>query len=134
MNISGSVASYCLRRCSTWRAMMSRKLSPRRTHSSDLARSMPIDVPRPPLSLITAVLADRLGGDVVGDLDVGERLHVERLDGGLGDHAGLAVLEEPVVVRERVDRDLVDACVPHLRAREVEALRAALASHASIVG
>ena len=35
---------------------MSRKDSPRRTHSSDLARSMPIEVPRPPLSLITAVV------------------------------------------------------------------------------
>ncbi len=36
---------------------MSTKLSPSRTSSSDLARSMPIDVPRPPLSLITAVPA-----------------------------------------------------------------------------
>ena len=31
------------------------------------------------------------------------------LDRVLGDHPGLAVLEQPVVVRERVDRDLVDA-------------------------
>ena len=56
MKISGRVASYSLRRCSTCRAMMSRKDSPRRTHSSDLARSMPIDVPSPPLSLMTAVV------------------------------------------------------------------------------
>ena len=35
---------------------MSRNDSPRRTHSSDLARSMPIEVPSPPLSLITAVV------------------------------------------------------------------------------
>ncbi len=56
---------------------MSRKDSPRRTHSSDLARSMPIEVPRPPLSLITAVVRDRRGGVLVGDLDVGQRLHVD---------------------------------------------------------
>ncbi len=35
--------------------MMSRNDSPRRTQSNDLARSMPIEVPRPPFSLITAV-------------------------------------------------------------------------------
>ena len=34
---------------------------------------------------------------------------------GLGDHPGLAVLEQPVVVREDVDRDRVDARVRHLR-------------------
>ena len=56
MKMSGSGASYSPRRCSTWRAMMSRKDRPRRAQSSDLARSMPIDVPRPPLSLITAVV------------------------------------------------------------------------------
>ena len=56
IRISGSGASYSLRRCSTWRAITSRKESPRRTHSSDFARSMPIEVPRPPLSLITAVV------------------------------------------------------------------------------
>ena len=134
MNSSGSVASYCLRRWSTCRAMMSRKLSPRRTQSSDLARSMPIEVPRPPLSLMTAVLRIASARDVVGHLDVGQRLHVEGLDRALGDHAGLAVLEEPVVVRERVDRDLVDPGLAHLLARQVEAVGAALACHASIVG
>ena len=130
MKISGRVASYSWRRCSTWRAMMSRKDSPRRTHSSDLARSMPIEVPRPPLSLITAVLADRRGGVLVGDLDVGQRRHVDRLDRRLGDHPGLAVLEEPVVVRERLDRDLVDARGDHLVARPVQPC----ATHESIVG
>ena len=56
MNSSGSGASYSLRRWSTCRAMMSRKDRPRRTQSSDFARSMPIEVPRPPFSLITAVV------------------------------------------------------------------------------
>ena len=79
-------------------------------------------------------LADGLGRDVVGHLDVGQRLHVEGLDRVLGDHAGLAVLEEPVVVRERVDRDLVDARLSHLLARDLETSAVALACHASIVG
>ena len=56
IRISGSGASYSLRRCSTWRAITSRNDNPRRTHSNDLARSMPIEVPRPPLSLMTAVV------------------------------------------------------------------------------
>ncbi len=55
MNISGSVAPYSRRMWSTWRAMTSRKERPRRTHSSDLARAIPIEVPSPPLSLITTV-------------------------------------------------------------------------------
>ena len=55
MKISGRVTSCCWRRCSTCRAMMSRKDSPSRTGSSDLARSIPIDVPSPPLSLMTTV-------------------------------------------------------------------------------
>ncbi len=130
MNISGSGASYSWRRCRTCRAMMSRNDNPRRTHSRDFARSMPIEVPRPPLSLITAVAPDRLRGDVVGDLDVGERLHVDRLDGGLGDHPGLPVLEEPVVVREDLDGDRVDPGVLHLRARHLQSCT----THDSIVG
>ncbi len=56
MKMSGSVASYSRRRCSTCRAMMSRNDSPRRTHSRDFARSSPIDVASPPLSLTTTVL------------------------------------------------------------------------------
>jgi len=55
MKISGSAAPYCRRWCSTWRAITSRKDSPRRTQSNDLARAMPIEVPNPPLSLITTV-------------------------------------------------------------------------------
>ena len=58
--------------------------------------------------------ADRVGGRVVGDLDVGDRLHVERVDGGLGDHPGLAVLEQSVVVGEDLDRGRVDAGARHL--------------------
>ena len=130
MRISGSGASYSLRRCSTWRAITSRNDSPRRTHSSDLARSMPIEVPRPPLSLMTTVVRMRVGGDLVVDLDVGERLHVERLDRGLRDHAGLAVLEQPVVVGEGLDRHLVHARVQHLLAGLVQTWT----THASIVG
>jgi len=55
MKISGSVAPYCRRWCMTWRAITSRKDRPRRTHSNDFARAIPIEVPRPPLSLITTV-------------------------------------------------------------------------------
>ena len=95
---------------------------------------MPIEVPSPPLSLMTAVARIASAASPVGDLDVGQRLHVERLDRALGDHAGLAVLEQPVVVREDVDRDVVHAGLAHLLAREREALRVALACHASIVG
>ena len=51
--------------------------------------------------------------------------------GRLGDHAGLAVLEQPVVVRERLDRDLVDTGGRHLVARA--AVKPAT-THASIVG
>ena len=75
-------------------------------------------------------LADGVGRDLVADLDVGERLHVERLDVLLGDHAGLAVLDLPVVVREDLDRQLVHACVPHLVLGSPEPLRC----HDSIVG
>ncbi len=57
MNMSGSGTSYRSRRASTCRAITSRKVSPGRTSSSDLARSMPIEVPSPPLSLITTVRA-----------------------------------------------------------------------------
>ena len=55
--------------------------------------------------------AQRRGAVVVVDLDVARRLAVERLDRGLGDHPGLAVLEQPVVVGEGLDGDRVDAGV-----------------------
>ena len=74
--------------------------------------------------------ADRLGRDVVADLDVGQRLHVERVDRRLRDHPGLAVLEQAVVVRERVDGDGVDTGVLHFGACDLEAF----ATHAPIVG
>ncbi len=56
MKISGSGASWVRRRWSTWRAITSRNDQPLRTQSRLLARSMPIEVPRPPFSLITAVV------------------------------------------------------------------------------
>ena len=122
MNSSGSRTSCCSRSASTCRAMTSRKVSPSRTSSSDLARSRPIDVPSPPLSLMTTVRREGVRGDVVGDVDVGERLHVERLDGALGHHAGLAGLDEAVVVREHLDRHRVDALGRHLVARLLQSL------------
>ena len=120
INSSGSVAPYCSRRWSTCRAMMSRNDRPLRTQSSDLARSMPIEVPSPPLSLMTAVARTASAAHVVVDLDVVEVWHVDRLDARLGDHAGLTVLEQPVVVGEGLDRDLVHAGVGHLGARPVQ--------------
>ena len=57
MKTSGSVTPCSRRAASTCRAMMSRKLSPSRTSSSDFARSRPIEVPSPPFSLTTTVPA-----------------------------------------------------------------------------
>ena len=57
MNTTGRATSYSLRSAITCSAMMSRKLLPGRTWSSDLALSSPIDVPSPPFSLTTAVAA-----------------------------------------------------------------------------
>ena len=54
---SGSRAPVAARATSTCSAMRSRNVRPPRTRTSDLARSMPIDVPSPPLSLRTAVTA-----------------------------------------------------------------------------
>ena len=120
MKSSGSGASYSLRRWSTCRAMMSRKERPRRTQSSDLARSMPIEVPSPPLSLMTAVVRIAAAASSSLDLDVAEGLHVDRLDRGLGDHPGLAVLEQPVVVSEGLDGHLVHPGGSHLVAGLVQ--------------
>jgi hypothetical protein len=55
MNISGSRTPCRRRSDSTCRTMMSRKLRPSLTSSSDLARSIPIEVASPPLSLTTTV-------------------------------------------------------------------------------
>ncbi len=57
MKTSGSLAPCVARALSTWSTMMSRNDLPSRTGSSDLALSMPIEVPRPPLSLMITVLA-----------------------------------------------------------------------------
>jgi len=73
---------------------------------------------------------ERLARDVVADLGVAQRLHVERIDRRLRDHPGLAVLEEAVVVRERVDGYGVDPRVLHFGSCDAEAL----ATHAPIVG
>ena len=47
---SGSRASSASRSARTWRAMMSRKLSPSLASSSDFAALSPMLVPRPPFS------------------------------------------------------------------------------------
>ena len=122
MKISGSGASYSLRRCSTCRAMMSRKRQPAAHAQQRLGAVHAHRGAEAAVELDHRGPADRLGGDVVGHLDVGQRLHVERLDRRLGDHPGLAVLEQPVVVREGVDGDGVDAGVLHLGARDLEAI------------
>ena len=74
--------------------------------------------------------ADRGLRGLVVDGDVGQRLHVDRVDRRLGDHPRLTVLEEPVVVGERLDRHLVDAFGDHLVARGLQAR----GTHDSIVG
>ena len=74
--------------------------------------------------------ADRLGGDLVAHLDVGQRLHVEGADRRFGDHPRLAVLQQAEVVRERIDGDGIDTGVLHLGARRLEPF----ATHAPIVG
>ena len=101
MKISGSGAPYSLRRCSTWRAMMSRNDRPRRTHSRDLARSMPIEVPRPPLSLITTVV--RIASEAVSSgtsTSARDSISIGSMEDS-GIIPGLTVLDQPVVVGER---------------------------------
>ena len=53
ISTSGIRAPLASRSDSTWRAITSRNESPSLTSSSDFARLIPIDVPSPPLSLIT---------------------------------------------------------------------------------
>ena len=53
-------APVASRVCFTWRAMRSKKVLPSFTGRRDLAFSRPIEVPRPPLSLRTAVLERRV--------------------------------------------------------------------------
>ncbi len=115
MKISGSLAPYVCRAASTCRAIRSRKVSPSRTGSSDLARSSPIEVPSPPLSLMITVPADRLPGLLLVDLHLAQQVGIgERLDLVLGDEAGAALLQLPVVIAEDVDRLFGDPGVGHL--------------------
>ena len=55
MKISGSLTPYAARAARTCATIRSRNVRPSRTGSSDLARSIPIEVPSPPLSLIITV-------------------------------------------------------------------------------
>ena len=73
---------------------------------------MPIEVPRPPLSLITAVLriAAAASSSATSTSASASMSSGSIVDSGI--MPGLAVLEQPVVVRERLDGDLVDARRP----------------------
>ena len=99
ISTSGSRAPLRSRRSSTCSAIRSRKLRPSLTSSSDLALVMPIDVPSPPLSLMTTAWssspARRLGPAArrVGQLD-------DRLDVGLGQRPRLARAQPLVLARE----------------------------------
>ena len=101
--------------------MMSRKVLPSLTSSSDFARSIPMLVPSPPLSLIDDSLVERLAvrlvGQVVVGRDVGELLEVV-----VGEHPRLARLELLVVVREGGDRGVGHARVAHLLLRGLQSL------------
>ena len=84
--------------------MMSRKLRPGRTSSSDLALSMPIEVPSPPLSFTTAVAASASLGRLRIGVQVGQS--GQFLDGfqiRLGQQTGLAGGEHFVRVGEHRD-------------------------------
>ena len=119
-----------MRRCSTWRAITSRNDNPRRTHSSDLARSIPIEVPSPPLSLMTAVV--RIASAACSS-ETSTSASASMSSGSIEDSGimpGLAVLEQAEVVSEGLDRDLVHARAPHL----VEGVLQTWTTHASIVG
>ena len=66
---------------------------------------------------------DRLRGGLVGSTSTSASDSMSSgLDRGLGDHAGLAVLEQPVVVGEDLDRDRVDPGGGHLVACLVQGL------------
>ena len=94
--------------------MMSRKLLPGRTSSSDFALSMPIEVPSPPFSLTTAVAAmAALAACRVG-LQVGQPGQLgHRFEVGFGEHAGLAGGEHAVGMGEHRDRPRVHAPLRH---------------------
>ena len=85
------------------------------TASSDLARLIPMLVPRPPFSFTTTARSRAVGrplGIRRELLGVRQRLH--RLDLGLREQPALAALEAGQLAREGLDRDLGEALTPHL--------------------
>ena len=103
--------------------MMSRNDLPSRTGSSDLALSMPIEVPSPPLSLMITVLARAAEASASLTSTSVEQVGIgERLDRVLGDEAGDALLQLTVVVAEDVDGLLRHTGVRHLLGGEGESL------------
>ena len=93
------------RRASTWRAMMSRKVSPSLISSSDLARVMPMLVPRPPLSLRRRRGRARRASASGRSSSVGQRRRPARCR-PRASIPDVALAQLLVVVRERVDRGL----------------------------
>ena len=82
---SGMRASWRSRRCSTWRAITSRKVWPSFTSSSDFALVIPMLVPRPPFSLRTTARS-RSDSSASGSSSALRHL-VERLELRLGQRA-----------------------------------------------
>ena len=122
MNSSGSRTSYFFRSASTWRAITSRKVNPSRTSSSDLARSSPIDVPSPPLSLITTVDAS---ASAATSSATSTSASASMSSGSIVPSGTIPVsprLDEPVVVREHLDGQRVDPVGRHLVARLLQPL------------
>ena len=100
---------------STWRAMMSRKLSPSRTGSADFGPLMPMLVPRPPLSLIDDRAPEGLGHRGLVGPHVVEVRHVgERVDGVLGDGARRVRAQLLVVAAEHRHGELGNPRRAHL--------------------
>ena len=111
--------------------MMSRKLLPGRTSSSDFALSMPIEVPSPPLSLTTAVAAMAALAASGSVVQVGEPGQLgDRFEVGLGQHPGLAGGEHSVGMSEHRDRPRVHAPLRH----QVLGLLQSVAGHGKILG
>ena len=81
--------------------------------SSDLARSSPIDVPRPPFSLMIAVVGERTAGERLRHRLVAQRRHAVGGDVRLGDDPVVARDEGLVLVAEGIDRRLVDPLSSH---------------------
>ena len=112
---SGIGAPCRSRRWSTWRAITSRNVCPSFTSSSDFAFVIPMLVPSPPFSLSTTTRSSADGS--ASGRSSGARHLGERLELGLGQGALVALAQQPLVVRERVDRDLRQPLLPHLLGR-----------------